>query len=570
MDEAQTENQLGRDRLAEWQKAIHENVYKNDDDFIHTIHFWFGDQFKQINVDLLKCGDRIATELEPLVAENDFFNNLPRIEHYNGIGKRIENIIHHPSYVKAGDIIYGSQLLSHFAKPNGLLYCLSLFFLFSEAGEAGHNCPIACSAGIIRVLQKTTDFPKKTDYLKKLTDPSYTTNFTGAQFLTEVQGGSDVGLNATYAEQDNNEWRIYGEKWFCSNANADLMLVTARFDKKIKGTKGLGLFLIPAIWNEKRNQYTFRRLKDKIGTRTMATAEIDFQGAYAYPIGQLEDGFRLAIENVLHISRLFNAFCVVAMARRAYHIAHAYAEHRVAFSVPILTYPPIKENLARIKAENMALLAAVFTAGHLQEKNDQTHLENKESQLLLRLFINSLKYLTAKWSIEHIHHALDVLGGNGTIETFSPIPRLLRDAIVCENWEGTHNVLHNQVLKDIHKYSLDELYFSYLADEIDQIDKKSPYRDQLVDELNRLKNDMLQFKQQDAELQALQIHLIIDKIAILFCALCLLKEALNQLTVQTSSSKLDCLQYFCMLHINKNTIVYDKSYLELISRIIGK
>ena len=302
-------------------------------------------------------------------------------------------------------------------------------------------------------------------------------------------------------------------------------------------------------------------------TRTMATAEIDFHGAYAYPIGQLENGFHLVIENVLHISRLFNSFCVVAMARRAYTIAHAYAQYRVAFSSPILTYPAIKENLARIKSENTALVAAVFTAGHLQEKNDQKHSEDEKSKLLLRLIINILKYLTAKWSIEHIHHALDILAGNGTIETFSSIPRLFRDCIVCENWEGTHNILHMQVLKDIHKYSIDELYFSYMDDELSQLDKQSSYLSLLNNELKQLKNDLLQFKKQDNELQSLQIHLIVDRMAILFCALRLLKEALHQLTLQQSSSKLDCLQYFWMLHINKNNMVYDKPYLELISRI---
>src|SRR6185437_3091756 len=143
MDETSIENQLGQDRLAEWQKAINTNVYSNDKDLMHTVQFWFGDQFNQVNDDFKRFGELIATQLEPLVAENHFVNNLPRIEHYNGIGERIERIIHHPSYYRVGDIIYGSQLLSHFANPKKLLHCLSLFFLSSEAGEAGHNCPIA-------------------------------------------------------------------------------------------------------------------------------------------------------------------------------------------------------------------------------------------------------------------------------------------------------------------------------------------------------------------------------------------------------------------------------------------
>lgn len=567
MDDKQSENQLGRDALTHWQQMINSNIYRNDQALIHTIRFYFGDHFDQIDTDLEKLGALIATQIEPLVAENQLPSNLPRIDHYNSIGERIDTIIHHPNYSKIGDIIYGSHLLSHFANPAGLLRCLSLFFLSSEAGEAGHNCPIACSAGIIRVLQKISEFPNKDHYLKKLIAPSYTTNFTGAQFLTEIQGGSDVGLNATQARNENNQWRIDGEKWFCSNANAELFFVTARYDKKIKGTKGLGLFLVPAIWNDKRNHFTIRRLKDKIGTRTMATGEIDFNGAYAFCMGQPKDGFRLVIENVLHISRLFNSFCVVAMARRAFTIAYAYAQCRVAFSSPIIHYPSIKENLARIKSENTALLAGMFAASYLQEKHDNHHPDDEQSQLLLRLLINILKYLTAKWSIDHIHHALDVLAGNGTIETFSSIPRLLRDAIVCENWEGTHNVLHMQVLKDMHKFSIEDVYFSYLDNEITQFTHTSPYVDLLKTEIRQLKDTVIHFKQYDNDLQSLQIHFIVDKMAIVFCALQLLKEALHQLKELGSSSKLDCLQYFLLLRLNNNNIMYDKEYLELISRI---
>ena len=98
------------------------------------------------------------------------------------------------------------------AKPGGLLEALTFMFLSSQSGEAGHNCPVACSAGIIRVLQKFQDIPNRKNYLDKLTDPSYTTNFTGAQFLTELQGGSDVGLNATEAYQDDEGLWLLKEK----------------------------------------------------------------------------------------------------------------------------------------------------------------------------------------------------------------------------------------------------------------------------------------------------------------------------------------------------------------------
>jgi alkylation response protein AidB-like acyl-CoA dehydrogenase len=564
MEETQPANQIGRAAFAEWQSLIRQNVYTNDPDFIHTIRYWFKKDFKTINQELTQLGARIATELEPLVALNHFPLNLPRIEHYNNIGENIEKIIHHPSYIAAGDIIYGSDLLKHLKKSGNLLHCLSLFFLTSQAGEAGHNCPIACTAGMLRVFLKTPDFPDKAFFTEKLITPSFQHNYTGAQFLTEVQGGSDVGLNATYAKSEDGHYQIFGEKWFCSNANADLIFLTARFDENTSGTKGLGLFLVPAIWKGQRNHYTLRRLKEKFGTQTMATAEIDFHGAYAYPIGDFEHAFQLIMENVLHISRLFNSVCVVAMARRAYFIARTYAEIRIAFSHKIIDYPLVHENLARIKAENTALMAGDFAIIHLQDECDTT--KNVEP-LLLRLLVNIQKYLTAKLSVEHIHHALDMLAGNGAIESFSSIPRLLRDCIVCENWEGTHNVLLMQILKDMHKYAIQNFFLTYLQNEIKMIAANSPYKKMLTDELVTLEQEIKDFLQLSPSLQSLKIRVLVDRMGLIFCAYSLWREGLNQFATENSTSKLNCLDYFWILRISQKFDIADPDYLALIKKL---
>lgn len=569
MEEAQITNQISRDELHHWQSDIHKNIYSDDKDLVHTIAFSFPKESKRIHAELTQFGEEVVNKLEPLVNENNLAMNLPQLELYNSIGERINKVAHHPSYIEAGNIIYRSKLLAKMKNPGGLLECLSFLFLSSQTGEAGHNCPIACSAGIIRVLQRIADFPEKSFYLEKLTDPSFENNFTGAQFLTEIQGGSDVGLNTSYAKMDlDNVWRIYGEKWFCSNAGADLIFITARYDEKIPGTKGLGLFLVPAEWKGKVNHYSIRRLKNKIGTRSMATGEIDFQGAYAIPIGQLNEGFHLAMNNVLHLSRLFNAFCVLGMARRAYFIAHDYAKHRIAFGSPIFQYPLVQENLAKIKAENTALMAGMFAVTKLQDQLDSNTIEDKNVKYLLRLLVNIQKYMTALWSVEHIHRALDVLAGNGTIETFSSIPRLLRDCIVCENWEGTHNVLRMQVLKDILKYHVDDLYLTFMRDQLKNIDDKNIYKIQLMNEINDFEIQLKEFKQEDAHLQSLQIRLLVDKMAALYNALMLLLEANHQIEQTKRTSKLNCFVYFSLLHLSKDKITYDKNYLNLITQII--
>jgi len=345
--------------------------------------------------------------------------------------------------------------------------------------------------------------------------------------------------------------------------------LTARFDQTMSGTKGLGLFLVPASWNGQKNLYSIRRLKDKLGTRSMATGEIDFNGAYAFAVGRVEEGIHIVMDNVLHLSRLFNSFCVLGMARRAYTISRAYAQHRQTFSHPIIQYPLVMENLARIKVENSAMIAAMCATASRQDQYDVGESTDDNSKLLLRLLVNMMKYLTALWSVKHIHHALDVLAGNGTIETFSSLPRLLRDCIICENWEGTHNLLRAQILKDILKYDIEQIYLTFMQTELATLKKYSLHTQAIQVELDKLKSELTQFRQQSSLLQQLQIRQIVDKMAILYCALTFLLEAIDQQKSKKITTKLDGYQYFCLLHLEQQELKYDDDYLELITRIVS-
>lgn len=554
-----------RRALAVWQQEIRENSFKRDADFRHTVFYYLPGHSERLEKELEAFAGIIINDVEPLAAENNKSENLPRLEKYDGIGNQIDTIVHHPSYAQIGNFIYSSRLLERMAKKGGLTEGLMFFFLSSQAGEAGHNCPIACSYGIIRVLQKMTDFTGRNEYLEKLIAPSYDANYTGAQFVTEIQGGSDVGQNATLASLDEmGVWRISGEKWFCSNANAELMLVTARYDENLTDTKGVALFLVPAFLESgERNRYTFRRLKDKLGTRSLATAEIDFQAAYAIPVGALEDGFKILMEHVLHSSRLFNTVSVLGMARRAYQIALSYAKHRSAFGHSIIDYPLIQNNLARIKVENEALLASIFATVALQDRYDLQEDENKQYKLLLRLLVNLNKYLSALWTVEHIHHCLDVLAGNGTIETFSSIPRLFRDSIICENWEGTHYVLLTQILRDILRYDVDQIFLNYLDSVFEKMEPKNRYLGVFQQKCTELKTMLKELRESSADLQTLLIKACVGQMGIVFSAIHLLLEAVDQ-EVKGNTSKMDCLDYFVSLHLQKD--VRKKHELILVTR----
>lgn len=569
-DETRAANAKSREALAAWQKEIKKNSYLNDADFKHSISYYLPQKSKTLEKELEEFADIVVNKVEPLVAENNRAENLPRIERYDGIGNRVEKIVHHPSYVAAGNYIYGSRLLERMAKKGGLTEGLAFFFLSSQAGEAGHNCPIACSYGIVRVLQKMDDFPLRNYYLNKLIAPSYDENFTGAQFVTEVQGGSDTGNNAVEASRDENgNWRISGEKWFCSNANAELILMTARYNPAIAGTKGLGLFLVPAVLESgERNSYTFRRLKDKLGTRTLASTEIDFHKAFAIPVGKPENGFKILMENVLHASRLFNTISVLGMARRAYCIAYNYAKYRNAFGQPIIHYPLVQENLARIKVENTALLASIFATLQLQDKYDLDEVEDDPTKLLLRLLANLNKYLSALWTVEHIHHSLDVLAGNGTIETFSSIPLLFRDSIICENWEGTHNVLRMQILRDILRYNIDEIFIKYLHVLFEKIESKNPFKNILQGNCDALTAKLQELKKSPPELQMLQIKNIVDRMGYLFSAAHLLMEAVDQ-KAKGNASKENCLNYFVYLYLQEKNTKTEADLLNMFKAILS-
>lgn len=569
MNYTQKTHDQTRAYLKQWQADCAKNFYTIDTDFQHSIKFYFAEH-ESLEQELQIFAEKLATEAEPLVAENYFRLNYPRLEKYSGIGQDIEHIQHHPNYEKVGNIIYGSKLLQKLSRSGGMLESLSFFFLSGQLGEAGHNCPFACSAGIVRVLQKTHTIKDAGHYIEKLCTPSYTENYTGAQFLTEIQGGSDVGQNATLAKQDEQgQWRIRGEKWFCSNANAELLLMTARYDEKVSGTKGLGLFLVPKfLANGEHNHYSILRLKEKIGTNTMASGEIAFLDAIAFPVGEVKDGFKLVIENVLHVSRLCNSVCVLGMSRRAYHVAKFYAQYRIAFGQAIINYPLVQENLAIIKSEDDAALAASFASIHLQDQFDLGEKTDEKSVLLLRLRANLCKYITALWAVEHIHHAIDMLAGNGAIETFSPLPRLLRDSIVCENWEGTHNTLRMQIARDIEKFDIGQVLMDSLQEKTAQL-KQDARQEILKNQLTVYVKKYLAYKAISPALKLLAIKDIVDQMCMMMLAVDLLLEAEHQSRTQGGANKFNSFDFFVMRHFEREVREYDDAYLGLIKKILA-
>jgi len=454
----------GRDALADWQSAQPDNFFTADLHLQRTLAYhWGAIKYQTHAPRLAEFGGQAATVIDRLVRSSNLDPNLPRLDRYSDIGERTEEVTFHPDYHEAGRHIYGSGAMSVYEQPGNNLLSLALFYLSAQNGEAGHNCPLACTGGLIKVLQNVGSPELRAKYLPRLLDADYDTHFHGAQFLTEVQGGSDVGANDTVAaplDPEAGTWLLNGEKWFCSNVTADLALVTARVPGQGEGTKGLGLFLVPRRLDDGTlNNVFIRRLKDKLGTRSMPTAELDFRDALAYPVGPVESGFKNVMTYVINTSRLYNAAGVTGNARRAYVVAVTYAQHRAAFGQPILQFPLVQDILAKMRADVAAMLSGTFYLVHLLDAAELGSAGAGDADFL-RLAINLNKYRTAVLAHEVILQGIELLGGNGAIETFSALPRLLRDNVVYENWEGTHNVLLAQAQRDIRRYGIHTAFFA--------------------------------------------------------------------------------------------------------------
>src|SRR5262245_23489023 len=518
----------GRADLVEWVCAQSVNFYETDRHLRTLLEFYWGaDRLRAHAERLSKFGDEAAMIVDPAVRRANLAENLPRLDRYSATGERTEEVAHSADHHLAGRYIYGSGAMSVYAEPESNLLALALFYLSSYNGEAGPNCPLACTAGVIKTLQHAGGEELKKRYLPRLLDPNYVTRFHGAQFLTEIQGGSDVGANAcaaTLVDARENKWLINGEKWFCSNVTADLALITARPEGSVSGTKGLGLFLVPRRLDDGApNGIYIRRLKDKLGTKSLATAEVDFKDAIAYQIGEPGRGFQHAMDFVINQSRLYNAVGSAGAARRAYLIAWTYAKHRRAFGSAIKDFPLVQETLAEMRAVTMAITSGSLYLAHLRDEIEAGRADETGAQFF-RLAVNLNKYRSSISATDVIRRGIEILGGNGAMESFSALPRLLRDSVIFEAWEGAHNTLIAQSARDIQRRKLHEAFcarldgwFCALAD--------THLRDGGVRQVRALRDDLDSTLSTDELSAAVLFKPMADRMMWLFYLACLAREA---------------------------------------------
>ncbi len=325
----------------------------------------------------------------------------------------------------------------------------ALVHLFHPSSQF-YTCPLAMSDGAARTLELLgKDLgPARDRAIAHLTSRDPARAWTSGQWMTERTGGSDVGLSEAIARcGDDGSWRLYGIKWFTSAVTSQMALTLARPEGNGPGGKGLALFYLELrdAAGQLRNIEVLR-LKDKLGTRQLPTAELRLHGTPAEPVAGLGDGIR-HMAPMLNLTRTWNAVCATSSLRRALALARDYARRRVAFGAPLAEKPLHLETLADLAAESAAAFALTFhTVACLgeQEAGDG----DARSEALLRLLHPIAKLCSGRQAVAGASEALEAFAGAGYVED-TGLPELLRDAQVYPIWEGTTNVLALEAVRAV-------------------------------------------------------------------------------------------------------------------------
>jgi acyl-CoA dehydrogenase len=427
------------------------NLYRTDRDAAALFaHYLPAALFRHLEPHFDRLGALAGDRLDALATIAD--HNPPTLAVRHRTGEDRNSVVKHPAYVEMERLAFaefGLAAMSHrgvlgWDEPMPPAAKYALTYLFVQA-EFGLLCPVNMTDSLTRTLKRYGEPSLVARYLERLTALDLDTLAQGAMFMTEQGAGSDVAATTTRAEaQADGTWQLTGDKWFCSNPDADLALVLAR-SEAAPGFKGLSLFLLPKQKSDGTpNAYRILRLKDKLGTRSMASGEIRLEGAQAYLVGERGRGFQ-QVADMVNSSRLSNGVRAAGLMRRAASEALFVARRRKAFGRALIEMPLMQRQLAKIlvpteQARTMMFLTAAVL--HRANQGDATGVK------LARIMTPLLKFRACRDARKVTGDAMEVRGGCGYIEEW-PDARLLRDAHLGSIWEGTSNIVALDVLRAI-------------------------------------------------------------------------------------------------------------------------
>lgn len=432
--------------------------------------------FKWADGMLKRYGALCAEAIDERAAHTDR-EGEPKLIRYDKMGNEVSLVWLNEGYKKSVEETYNTGIVGFVHKDipslghkGNYVYSYALKYLLSHS-EPGLACPVTLTKATAYLIDHYASAELKEKYLPHVLSTGDVELYEGATLLTERQGGSDVGANEVSAVKKDDAYLITGEKYFASNAGAcGVAMVLARVEEAPKGTKGLSLFLVPWEENRAAARLRIRRLKDKLGVRAVPSAEVEFENAKGYLVGEENKGFYYMIE-ALNLSRVSNAVASLGIMRRAYLEAKNYAMEREAFGKALVHYPMIQATLSKMAAKQEVEMNAMFRVIELMDKvmglDTKDNATDKENALF-RLYVAVMKKETAEQAVHFAHEAIEMHGGNGYIEDFVS-PRLLRDAQVLTVWEGTANILSLEVLRLIERYEIEKMFAEEMKERLEEV-----------------------------------------------------------------------------------------------------
>ena len=365
----------------------------------------------------------------------------PALETYDRSGAVANRVVVNPWYDAQHQEVYRRGAVGlPYSEAAPHLLSFTMGFLLSQADISLH-CPVTLTGAVAYVLGYHASQELRAKFLHELTRMDART-MTGATWVTEQHGGSDVGATTTTAVPQAGRFTLHGLTWFTSNANSGLAIATARPQGAEPGSAGLGLYLVPSHLDDgSPNHYLIRRLKDKLGTKGLPTGEIELLGAEALEIAGPPHGFRFMMA-ALEYSRVHNAVGAAGVQRRALREAVQWAKSRRAFGHTLAEYPMVQDELLGIRVRFEAGTLLAFEAALAFD----AAIEDPKKGTWLRLVTALAKYLTAEDAIRATRAALELIGSNGYTSDY-PIARLYRDAQVLTVWEGPANIQALELLR---------------------------------------------------------------------------------------------------------------------------
>ena len=437
------------------QKGV--NLYTTDPFLLDLLRIYLpADLVAHLQPVLSRLGDLAGGHLDELALIAD--KNPPTLELRDRTGVDHQRIVKHPAFVEMEKLAFGEFAMAAVSHRDDVLGWKGrmpaivkylLFYLFAQA-EFGLCCPVSMTDSLTRTLREYGDPDLVKRYLPALTSTDLDTLAQGAMFMTEQGAGSDISVTATVARADPEhpgQWLLTGNKWFCSNPDAALAMVLARAEGDPEGMQGVSLFLLPRdLEDGSHNAYRIVRLKDKMGTRSMASGEINFEGARAWLIGERGRGFQ-QMANMVNNSRLSNGVRSAGLMRRAVSEALFIARHRVAFRKHLIDMPLMRRELLKLIVPAEQARTMMFQTADVLRRADAGE---EGAYALARIMTPMIKFRATRDARKVTGDAMEVRGGCGFIEEWSDA-RIVRDAHLGSIWEGTSNIVALDIVRAIRR-----------------------------------------------------------------------------------------------------------------------